>query len=130
MPPSPTPAITRLAGVVAVLGALTGACGGGSDGPIVAEVRVEGFEMGFAPAEIRVPEGRVEFTFVNEGTIPHTFLIEQRGFKLEAFEAGVTDSGVADLPEGAYFIYCDIRGHRDQGMEGALYVGDVERPER
>ena len=130
MPSLRTPSLTGLIVVVATLGALAGACGGGSTGPPVAQVQVEGFEMRFEPVEIRVPEGRVEFAFVNGGTVPHTFVIQQRGFKLEAFEPKATDTGVADLPEGAYFTYCDIRGHREQGMEGTLFVGDVERPER
>ena len=129
-PSLPTPPLNRLAAAMAMTGLLAGACGGGSTGPPVAQVQVEGFEMRFEPVEIRVPEGRVEFTFVNGGTLPHTFVIQQRGFKLEAFEPKATDTGVADLPEGAYFTYCDIRGHREQGMEGTLFVGDVERPER
>jgi plastocyanin len=130
MPSLRTPSLTGLIVVVATLATLAGACGGGSTEPPVAQVQVEGFEMSFEPVEIRVPEGRVEFTFVNGGTVPHTFVIQQRGFKLEAFEPEATDTGVADLPEGAYFTYCDIRGHREQGMEGTLFVGDVERPER
>jgi plastocyanin len=122
--------LARLAAAMATTGLLAGACGGGSTEPPVGRVRVEGFEMRFEPAELSVPEGRVEFTFVNGGTVPHTFVIQQRGFKLEAFEPGATDAGVVDLPEGAYFTYCDIRGHREQGMEGTLFVGDVERPAR
>jgi uncharacterized cupredoxin-like copper-binding protein len=85
--------------------------------------------MGFTPSRLIVHEpGRVALTFTNDGTIPHTFVIEGRGFKLKAFDAGETASGTVTLPDGAWFFYCDIRGHREAGMEGELFVGDTEIP--
>lgn len=137
MPPHP------LLTTVTLLGVVLGACGGGGGGPVVATVEVEGFELAddlapptgldvpaeatmvFDPTEIRVPEGRVEFRFTNTGRIPHTFVIEARGFKLRAFETGEVAANTVDLPAGSYFFYCDIEGHRDAGMEGGLFVGDA-----
>lgn len=119
------PGAAALVALAALLGA---ACGGGSDGPVVASVDVEAFEMAFDPVDLVVPEGRVLITVTNVGREPHTFVIQQRGFKLTPFEPGTSDAGVVDLPEGAYFVYCDIEGHREAGMEGAIFVGDVEQP--
>lgn len=112
---------------VAAAGSLVG-CGGGSDGPVVATVEVEAFEMAFDPERIIVPEGRIRFEVTNTGAVPHTFVIQQRGFKLRVFDTGETASNTATLPEGGYFFYCDIDGHRDLGMAGELFVGDVEVP--
>lgn len=114
--------------LVALAGVLGAACGGGSEGPVVATVDVDAFEMAFDPVDLVVPEGRVLIRVTNVGQEPHTFVIQQRGFKLTPFEPGTTEAGVVDLPEGAYFVYCDIKGHREAGMEGAIFVGDAERP--
>lgn len=121
MPPARTVALALLGTT------LLGACGGsGGDETIVATASVAAFEMRFDPTELHVPEGRVRFAVTNEGRVPHTFVIEARGFKLKAFTPGKTVTGTVRLPQGAYFFYCDIREHREAGMEGALYVGDVD----
>jgi uncharacterized cupredoxin-like copper-binding protein len=43
------------------------------------------------------------------------------GFQLEV-NAGQTSSLKIDLEPGKYTFYCDIIGHRAQGMEGTLTV--------
>lgn len=123
MKPSLPAARAVALGVVAAVA--LGACShDSSDEPLVANLSVSAFEMGYEPSEIHVPEGRVGITLVNDGDVPHTFVIQGRGFKLKAFDPDGRDSGIVNLPAGAYFYYCDIEGHREAGMEGALYVGE------
>ena len=44
------------------------------------------------------------------------------GFQLEVEGGGSTTSEKIDLKPGKYTFYCDILGHRAQGMEGTLTV--------
>ena len=44
------------------------------------------------------------------------------GFQLEVSGDGSTDAKKIELEPGKYVFYCDIIGHRAQGMEGTLTV--------
>jgi plastocyanin len=118
-----SPAALRLGlPAAAVLALLAPACGG-DDSPLAASVEVTAIDNAFEPASLSVPAGRVEFTVVNEGAVPHTFVIAGIGFKLKPFDTGAQASGVAELEErGEVLFYCDIEGHREDGMEGVLTV--------
>ena len=90
---------------------------------MAASVDVTAVDNRFEPDRIDVPEGRVEFTVTNEGAVPHTFVIAGIGFKLKPYETGEQERGVVTLDEpGEVFFYCDIEGHREDGMEGVLVV--------
>ena len=55
----------------------------------------------------------------------HTLVFDngkEPGFQLEVSGAGSTDAKKIDLKPGKYTFYCDILGHRAQGMEGTLTV--------
>jgi plastocyanin len=115
-------AVRRLALVALVVVAVAG-CGKGDSGPVVESVEVNAVDNRFEPDHLTVPEGRVEFNVTNEGSVPHTFVIAGIGFKLKPFETGARETGTVALDEpGDVFFYCDIEGHREDGMEGVLTV--------
>ena len=63
--------------------------------------------------------GCIEFTYVNEGNVAHTLLVEGKPFELAI---GTTDVGTLALDPGTYTLYCDVAGHRAAGMEAELTV--------
>jgi plastocyanin len=110
------------------------ACGGdddSSDGGDAEEengdaVEVLGLQtLEFDPDSITAPAGEITFRLVNDGTVPHTFLIEDHEDDLR-LSVGETDEGTITLEEGEYVYYCDVAGHRGAGMEGTLAVGPAE----
>ncbi|HEX9889196.1 MAG TPA: cupredoxin domain-containing protein [Nitriliruptorales bacterium] len=76
---------------------------------------------------IRVVEGELEVTLVDNGAAVHNFRIDGAvadsvaGKKVEA-AGGSTETGVLPLFAGSYQFYCDIPGHRAAGMEGTIDV--------
>lgn len=81
-------------------------------------------EFDFEPSEFAFEEsGELEFAMTNDGAALHTFVIEgyEDELKLEA-DAGAEDSGSIQLDGGSYTFYCDVPGHRGQGMEGTFEI--------
>lgn len=70
------------------------------------------------------PPGVIEFDYVNTEPGRHTLLIEEDPSfaKLDIDGEGATDSGKAELETGSYTLFCDIPGHRAQGMETTFTV--------
>lgn len=85
---------------------------------------VEGFEWGFDIVEGVAVDGEVEVTFENTGGTVHNFRIDNAAGENKKVEAppGESDTGVLKLFAGEYTYYCDIPGHRSQGMVGDLVV--------
>jgi plastocyanin len=118
---------------VAVLAALSGCGGGGGDsgakpyrepkGPADATLEIVGDNFSFDPEEPKVPSGIIDLGLEStEGT--HTLVFDDGkvpGFQLEA-NSGETVRKKVELAPGKYVFYCDITGHRAQGMEGTLTV--------
>jgi uncharacterized cupredoxin-like copper-binding protein len=44
------------------------------------------------------------------------------GFMLEVSGGGDSQSNKVDLKPGTYTFYCNVTGHRAQGMEGTITV--------
>jgi len=92
------------------------------------EVTVELTEWALNPNTIRVKAGTIRFVVRNRGTITHGFEIEgevdgkEFEREIKPFPAGQTRSLIVELPPGEYEIYCQVPGHREQGMEGTLIV--------
>ncbi len=84
-------------------------------------LRIEAFDLGFAPASIEVPAaGTYAVDFVNTGGIIHDVTFAD-GTKIEA-NAGESASGSVTVPaEGLAFI-CSIPGHEQGGMTGEVRV--------
>ncbi len=115
----------------AVLVATTlAACGGdgaggdaGGEAPATEGLSVVAEDIDFGADTYRTPPGTVAFSYRNEGSLPHTLLIEGvQGFKLQVVGRGDLDRGSVDLAPGTYTVYCDVAGHRQAGMEATLTV--------
>lgn len=116
---------------VLALTVLLGACASGSSskakqptGPAVAAVAVSGRDFAFTPKRLTVPvAGIIEVTLKSTDG-GHTFVIQDvPGFKLSASSSGATDHGKVELKKGTYTFYCDVAGHRENGMVGKITVG-------
>ena len=69
--------------------------------------------------------GKADLTLglFDQGTMPHTLLIEGRsGFRLEVSGRGDSSIGDVVLRRGTYTIYCELPGHRAGGMEAELVI--------
>ena len=74
----------------------------------------------FQPKRLSAQAGVVGIDFSSDSGL-HTFVIDRLdGFKLES--SGHETTGKVDLQPGKYTFYCDISGHRAQGMEGTLTI--------
>jgi plastocyanin len=89
---------------------------------------VEGFEWGFEIVEGYAVDGPVEVTFRNTGGTIHNFRIDNAAGETKKVEAAPQeeDTGTLELFSGNYVYYCDIAGHRAQGMEGEITVYATE----
>jgi plastocyanin len=131
--------IAQLVALVALLAVLVAACGGGDDGgggggggsqgyqeptgPAEETIDVGAGNFFFDPDDITAAPGIAEISMVGEGGI-HTFVFDDgayQGFQLEV-SGSETAAKKIDLKSGSYTFYCDIPGHRQQGMVGTLTV--------
>lgn len=97
------------------LGATTGA---------VKNVAVAGSEYAFSPNTLSINKGdTVVVTFTNNGTFPHSFVINEFNVNSGAVSPGSTAT-VTFVAEktGTFTYYCNIDGHREKGMMGTLTV--------
>ncbi len=112
------------------------ACGGGDDDDAGSETPTESSAdllviasdpARFDQAEYTLATGLKTIELTNEGSLAHTLVIEDangddiKDFKLST-NGGKSDDGKISLDAGTYTIYCDISGHRAQGMEASLVV--------
>src|SRR5262245_48886779 len=98
--------------------------GGGGDIPEGAVVVESSDSLSFDPDSLTAEAGEITLGLKNDGSLPHTFVIEDHedDLKLSVSGSGAEDSGSIDLEAGEYTFYCDIPGHRAGGMEGTLTV--------
>jgi uncharacterized cupredoxin-like copper-binding protein len=108
------------AGMAGELTVEEGAPGSAAGGAIV-EVPAE--DITFPVTEFEAPAGPITFEYVNRGEALHTLVAEgfEEAMRVEA-PGGETQQGSLTLEPGTYTLYCDIPGHRGQGMEGTLTV--------
>jgi uncharacterized cupredoxin-like copper-binding protein len=118
----------RLTIAALAVGAVLGCGGGGSSGGAPAgSTQVQVMDFSFKPKDITVSAGKVVFFLVNSGPSAHDMLIADSTGKTVA-RSSLVQSGdtftfsIANLAAGKYVFYCDVPGHRDAGMEGALTV--------
>lgn len=81
-------------------------------------------DISFDQTAWEVPEGEITFVYTNEEDLVHTLVIEgmEDRMELRVDDPGDVDTGSVPLPPGTYTLFCTIRGHREQGMEGKLTV--------
>lgn len=122
--------LRRGALTAAVATAALAACGGGDGGGGYQEPKgraqerasIQGGNFFFDPDRFELPAGVNEIELVGDQGV-HTLLIEGvDGYELRVDGGGDTDAKKVDLEPGEYVVYCDIPGHRSQGMEGTLTV--------
>lgn len=79
------------------------------------------------PAEVKVePDDEVTFVLKNTGNIPHNFTVERypEASVQEVWGPGEERTVTFTASrEGRFAYWCDVPGHREQGMEGVLVVG-------
>lgn len=96
----------------------------GAPSPPIMLIKAEEFR--FTPKEITIRPGEVIFSVKNEGALEHNFVIEDAAGKRLASIASIlpekTDQLRVALRSGSYTILCDLPGHKDAGMRGALTV--------
>jgi plastocyanin len=96
---------------------VTGA--GKADG---ARLTVNAGDLFLKPKEATAPAGRIEVTYVNNGQIEHTLVMEGKNdLNLKAGK-GEQDRSSVELQPGDYTFYCDVPGHRAAGMEMKVHV--------
>jgi plastocyanin len=101
-------------------GAVKAATGGGKADET--HLTVTAGDLFLKPKEATVPAGRLDVTYVNEGQIEHTLLIEGRKDLDLKVDKGAQDKASLELQPGDYTVYCDVPGHRAAGMELKLHV--------
>jgi plastocyanin len=89
-----------------------------------AEVEVVASEFAFDPDQVTFdPGAEVTISLRNDGAILHNLEIQELGVFVEA-EAGETAEVRFTAPDGGgpFTFICNIPGHREGGMEGAIFV--------
>jgi plastocyanin len=112
-------------GIAGLAGCSSDSGGGGyvaPTGPPVKTIKLSAKNFAFGPAKVSSPAGIIQFDVESTDGI-HDLVIEgQPGFQIEVSGSGSKASGKIKLAKGKYTFYCDISGHRAQGMEGTLTV--------
>jgi len=113
--------------------AAIGACGGGGSssgsgsGAPAGSTQVAVMDFNFKPKDMTVSSGKVVFFLINSGPSAHDMVIADSTGKKVA-RSSLVQSGdtftftVTSLPAGKYVFFCDVPGHRAEGMEGTLTV--------
>ncbi|MDP9469699.1 MAG: plastocyanin/azurin family copper-binding protein, partial [Chloroflexota bacterium] len=119
--------------IVQVAGAAAAAAPGGQAAPPadpappgggaqVAEVTVEGFDIGWTPTEITVSPGTT-VRLPNVGAAGHNFEVAELGINVDMpVGETVTATIPADAAPGTYEFICNVPGHAPAGMVGTLTV--------
>ena len=108
---------------IAVIG-VAGCSGGGSTEVPGATFTVHAKDTNkFDKATYTTKAGNVTVGYKNDGQLVHTLLIQGHPeFKLTVARNQPTASGPATLSPGTYTMFCDIPGHREEGMVAQLSV--------
>lgn len=99
-----------------------------SSAPAEAEaetVQVTEGEMSIELSEDSYAAGEYTFEVVNEGNMPHNFVVERDGADVAATEVlqpGQSATLTVALEEGDYVFYCSVGAHRAAGMETPVTV--------
>ena len=83
---------------------------------------VGSFDIYFEPTQVFIAANTdVVFTLPNNGTGPHSFVIDALGINVQ-LAPGETKTVTINAPAGTYEYYCDVPGHLAAGMVGTLTV--------
>src|SRR5579859_4516665 len=85
-------------------------------------IEIHAFDLGFKPAQISVAAaGTYPVRFINDGALQHNVTFAD-GTKIVA-DGGQTTTGSVTVPAGGLTFICDIPGHAQAGMQGAIAIG-------
>ena len=125
--------IALVLGAVFVGGLVAAGCGGGGDddssryvepkGPAAETITIKAGNFYFDPDKVTADAGVAKLELEDAGGI-HTLVFDDGkvpGFQLEV-SGDSSDTKKIELKPGKYTFYCDITGHRAQGMVGTLTV--------
>jgi nitrite reductase (NO-forming) len=94
---------------------------GGSTVASGGTLEIQAYDLGFKPSQLSVAAaGSYQVKFVNTGAIQHNMTFAD-GTKIVA-EAGQTATGNVNVPAAGITFLCDIPGHAQAGMTGAITV--------
>ena len=111
---------------LAAVAACGGGSGSGSSGAPAGSTQVQVMDFSFKPKDLTVSSGKVVVFLTNSGPSAHDMLIADSASGKTIARSSLVQSGdtftftVNSLPAGKYIFYCDVPGHRAQGMEGTL----------
>lgn len=90
----------------------------------VKNITVSGSEFSFTPSTIRLKKGEnVKLTFVNNGQVPHDFVVDELGLKTKTLQPGQSEIiNFKASQTGNFSFYCSVGGHRQAGMEGKIEI--------
>lgn len=107
--------------------AATGATPGAGDDAAAAAamtVEVDSFDIYFEPKELTIPaDTDVQFILPNKGAAAHNFAIDALDISVD-IAPGDTKEIVINAKAGEYEFYCNVPGHKEAGMIGALIVSE------
>jgi plastocyanin len=114
---------------LAVLAAAAAGSGCGAAAQLVrapdAHVSVVLDDFSISPQRIQARSGRLTFTAVDRGRLPHSLRV-RRGDRdlltITTLLPGARGEGSVTLSRGAYKLYCAIGNHEELGMWGTLVV--------
>jgi plastocyanin len=108
--------------VVAAL-ALAACGGGGSAGSEPLNITIKGQDIKFDTTTITAKAGQVvNVTYVNEGALDHTFLIDGVVAEQKVAPGATLNFSFTAPAAGTYTYYCNVAGHKEAGMTGTLTV--------
>jgi uncharacterized cupredoxin-like copper-binding protein len=80
------------------------------------------YDIYFEPRRIIIPANTdVRLILENKGEAPHSFDVKDQDILVDV-EPHTTAEVVVNLPPGNYKFICDVPGHKQVGMNGALVV--------
>jgi uncharacterized cupredoxin-like copper-binding protein len=125
-PAADTPAADTSAAAPSSSAAASAPSSPAAESPAEAEtVAVTEREMSIDLSEDSYSPGSYTFEVVNEGRMPHDFVVERDGADVAATEIlqpGQSATLTVTLEQGDYVFYCSVGGHRAAGMETPITV--------
>jgi nitrite reductase (NO-forming) len=90
-----------------------------------ATLEIHAFDLGFRPNALTVAvAGTYPVKFVNDGAVQHNLTFTD-GTKIVA-DPGQTITGSVAVPASGITFLCDVPGHAQAGMKGAISVGSSQ----
>jgi Cupredoxin-like domain len=118
-------------GIAIVMLLCLAACGGASGTPLPSVavhvvVRDDKFDPNLLTGKVNQP---IALTVENQGTKPHSFVIDELKVKIPPIEPGKTGTATVLSQQihtytngGAYLFYSDVAGDKDAGLSGNLSI--------